>query len=81
MTVRVSALPTRLKQGSQLSFAPFDLCPYQHYGRVAPFTKPLCYQWEQKAAPKVQQSPSTAQPETRPPSIIKRCKQLKRGEG
>jgi len=54
-TLQVVSPPTQVKKGSELQFEPFDLCPYQHYGRVSPFTRPLCYQWEQKAAPKVQQ--------------------------
>jgi hypothetical protein len=54
-TLQVTTPPAQLKHGSELQFEPFDLCPYQHYGRVSPFTRPLCYQWEQKAAPKVQQ--------------------------
>ncbi len=54
-TLQVVSPPTQVKKGNELQFDPFDLCPYQHYGRVSPFTKPLCYQWEQQAAPKVQQ--------------------------
>ncbi len=54
-TLQVVSPPTQVKKGNELQFDPFDLCPYQHYGRVSPFTKPLCYQWEQQAAPKIQQ--------------------------
>jgi len=52
--LQVTAPPTQLKRGSELAFEPFDLCPYQQYGRVAALRKPLCSQWEQQAAPKVQ---------------------------
>jgi hypothetical protein len=53
--LQVTAPPSQAKKGSELTFEPFDLCPYQHYGRVTAFRKSLCYQWEQKVAPKVQQ--------------------------
>jgi len=52
--LQVVSPPTQVKKGSELQFEPFDLCPYAQYGRVSALRKPLCYQWEQKAAPKVQ---------------------------
>lgn len=54
-SLQVTAPPTQVKRGSELGFEPFDLCPYAQYGRVSALRKPLCYQWEQQAAPKVQQ--------------------------
>ena len=32
---------------------PFEYCPHQYYGALTRFTAPLCSQWEEKQAPKV----------------------------
>jgi hypothetical protein len=53
-TPKVTAPPAQVKRGRELKFEPFDLCPYQNYGRVAAFRRALCYKWERQAAQKVQ---------------------------
>jgi len=45
---------SQVRQGSELHFKPFDLCPYQYYGKVSLFRKPLCHYWERKVTRKIQ---------------------------